>query len=67
MSDPDRPRRGQPPKTDDERAASQIQLRVTRRRKGAYVSAAQAKGLTLSAWMLGLCDEESRAAGKSPE
>lgn len=49
------PLRGRPPLPDSERADSQIQLRVTRRRKSAYVRAA--KGETLAAWMFRVCDE----------
>lgn len=66
MIDPEKPRRGQPPKPADQRADAQIQLRVTRQRKGSYVSAAQEGGDTLSAWIIGLCDEAARAAGKDP-
>jgi hypothetical protein len=39
---------GRPKLPDNQRASSQIQLRVTRRRKAAYVSAANPK--TLAAW-----------------
>ncbi len=48
---------GRPP-TDDEPADSQIQLRVTRKRKAAYVRAA--KGKTLAAW----CFENLDTAAK---
>ena len=51
------PQRGRPPLPDSERADAQIQLRVTRRRKAAYVRAA--KGATLAAWMFRVCDEAS--------
>lgn len=61
------PKRGQPPKPLDERADAQIQLRVTRRRKTAYVSAAQAGGATLSAWMQAQCDAAARQAGRDPD
>jgi hypothetical protein len=40
-----------------ERAHSQIQLRVTRRRKAAYVRAA--KGKPLAKWMFETCDREA--------
>lgn len=54
--------RGRPPLPDSERADSQIQLRVTRRRKAAYVRAANKQGLTLAAWTFENLD---RAAGHS--
>jgi hypothetical protein len=53
------PTRGRPPLPDSERADSQIQLRVTRKRKSAYVRAA--KGETLAAWMFRVCDDASGA------
>lgn len=53
----DQPQRGRPPLPDSERADSQIQLRVTRRRKSAYVLAA--KGETLAGWMFRVCDDAS--------
>jgi hypothetical protein len=41
---------GRPPLPASERADSQIQLRVTRKRKGAYVRSASKKKQTLAAW-----------------
>jgi len=58
MATPEQPSRGRPPLPDSERAGSQIQLRVTRRRKAAYVRAA--KGETLAAWMFRVCDDAAR-------
>lgn len=55
---PNNPSRGRPPLPDSERADSQIQLRVTRRRKSAYVRSA--KGGTLAAWMFRVCDDAAR-------
>lgn len=63
-SDADKPRRGQPPKPADQRADAQIQLRVTRARKAAYVSAANDAGLTLAAWVFEQCDRAAKQAGK---
>jgi uncharacterized protein (DUF1778 family) len=60
------PRRGQPPKPAERRADAQIQLRVTRRRKAAYVSSAQAGGETLSAWLLRHADAAAREAEREP-
>lgn len=42
---------GRPPRSSTGAADAQIQLRVTRRRKAAYVHAAQKKQMTLSAWI----------------
>ena len=50
---------GRPPVPDSERADSQIQLRVTRKRKGAYVRAASKKKETLAAWCFAALDKES--------
>lgn len=50
---------GRPPLPDSERADSQIQLRVTRKRKGAYVQAASKKKQTLAAWCFEALDRES--------
>ncbi len=47
----DQPQRGRPPLPDSERADAQIQLRVTRRRKSAYV---------LAALMFRVCDDAAR-------
>lgn len=49
--------RGRPPLPDSERADAQIQLRVNRKRKSAYVRAAKPK--TLAAWMFEICDKAS--------
>jgi len=43
----------------EERADSQIQLRVTRRRKSAYVRAAVARKQTLAGWCFTALDRES--------
>lgn len=67
MTTPDKPRRGQPPKPADQKADAQIQLRVTRARKAAYVSAANDAGLTLAAWMFDQCDRGAGKAGKKVE
>ena len=53
------PQIGRPPLPDSERADSQIQLRVTRKRKGAYVRAASKKKQTLAAWCFEALDKES--------
>lgn len=58
----DAPRRGRPELPEGQRADSQIQLRVTRERKAAYVRAA--KGATLAAWCFANLD---KAAGYSDE
>jgi hypothetical protein len=50
---------GRPPLPASERADSQIQLRVTRKRKGAYVRAASRKKQTLAAWCFESLDKES--------
>ncbi len=50
---------GRPPLPASERADSQIQLRVTRKRKGAYVRAASKKKQTLAAWCFEALDRES--------
>jgi hypothetical protein len=50
---------GRPPLPDSERADSQIQLRVTRKRKAAYVRAASKKGQTLAAWCFEGLDRQS--------
>lgn len=63
MNYPDEPKGpGRPPLPDDERASSQIQLRVTRKRKAAYVRASQPG--TLADWMFRVCDEASGYRGK---
>lgn len=54
--------RGRPPLSDSERADSQIQLRVTRRRKSAYVRAANRAKQTLVGWAFAHLD---RASGHS--
>jgi hypothetical protein len=41
----------------DEPATSWLQVRVTPEAKAAYVKAAQAEGVKLSAWVLAACDE----------
>ena len=51
--------RGRPPLPDSERADSQIQLRVTRKRKTAYVRAANRKKQTLAAWAFDALDQKS--------
>lgn len=56
---PKQPKIGRPPLPDSERADSQIQLRVTRKRKGAYVRAASKKKQTLAAWCFDALDKES--------
>lgn len=53
------PLRGRPPLPDSERADSQIQLRVTRARKSAYVRAANRKKQTLAAWAFDALDREA--------
>jgi len=50
---------GRPPLPRGEAADSHIQLRVTRKRKGAYVRAANKKKLTLAAWCFAALDKES--------
>lgn len=53
------PQLGRPPLPDDQRADSLIQLRVTRRRKSAYVRAANRQKQTLSGWCFEALDRES--------
>ena len=48
---------GRPPLPDAQRAGSEIQLRVTRKRKAAYVRAARPG--PLAAWMFAVCDAAS--------
>jgi predicted HicB family RNase H-like nuclease len=50
---------GRPPLPPSERADSQIQLRVTRQRKAAYVRAANRKKQTLAAWCFENLDREA--------
>lgn len=50
---------GRPPLPASERADSQIQLRVTRKRKGAYVRSASKNKQTLAAWCFEALDKES--------
>ena len=52
-------RTGRPPLPPEERADSQIQLRVSRRRKSAYVRAASKTRQTLAAWCFAALDRES--------
>jgi uncharacterized protein (DUF1778 family) len=59
MSKPE-PKMGRPPFPAGEAADSQIQLRVTRKRKGAYVRAASRSGKTLSAWCFDALDTQER-------
>jgi hypothetical protein len=54
---PKEPRLGRPPLPKSERAESQIQLRVSRKRKAAYVRAARPG--TLAAWIFTVCDKAS--------
>lgn len=56
------PLRGRPPLPEGETADSFIHLRCKRRRKSAYVRAANKNGQTLAAWMFDACD---LAAGHS--
>lgn len=53
------PRAGRPVLPDDQRADSQIQLRVTRKRKAAYVRAANARAQTLARWCFAALDREA--------
>jgi uncharacterized protein (DUF1778 family) len=50
---------GRPPLPASERADSQIQLRVTRKRKCAYVRAASKRKQTLAAWCFEALDREA--------
>jgi hypothetical protein len=50
---------GRPLLPSGEAADSQIQLRVTRKRKSAYVGAANKKKQTLAAWCFEALDKES--------
>lgn len=50
---------GRPPLPASERADSQIQLRVTRKRKASYVRAASKRKQTLAAWCFEALDRES--------
>lgn len=51
--------RGRPHKPATERADSQLQIRLPRERKAAYVKAAQRKGMKLSAWVVEALDREA--------
>jgi len=55
---------GRPELPEDQRANSQIQLRVTRKRKAAYVRKASSEKRTLAEWMFQQCDA---AANFTPE
>ena len=55
------PQRGRPPLPEERRASSQIQLRVSRHRKAAYVRASRPG--TLAAWMFRVCDQASGYSG----
>ncbi len=50
---------GRPPLTNSARASSQIQLRVTRKRKSAYVRAANQTKQTLAGWAFEHLDRAS--------
>jgi hypothetical protein len=50
---------GRPPLPDSERADSQIQMRVTRQRKAAYVRSASKNKQTLAAWCFEALDRKS--------
>ena len=50
---------GRPPLPKGQAAESQIQLRVTRKRKAAYVRAASKKKQTLAAWCFEALDRQS--------
>lgn len=45
------------PRRDAQPADAQIQLRVTKERKGAYVKASRKAGTTLADWIFGQCDK----------
>lgn len=47
-------------KPEEQRASSQIQLRVTHSRKAAYVREANRNNTTLAGWMFRVCDREAR-------
>jgi len=55
---------GRPPFPEGQAAHSQIQLRVQKARKGAYVHAANKKGQTLAAWCFEHLD---KASGYKPD
>jgi len=59
MKDNPESKMGRPPLPPGEAATSQIQLRVTRRRKSAYVRAANRKRQTLAGWCFAHLDRES--------
>jgi len=56
---PDTKAMGRPPLPKGHAADSQIQLRVTRTRKAAYVKAALRKKQTLAAWCFQALDREA--------
>lgn len=45
------------PTNESEAADTQIQLRVTKSRKGAYVKASRKAQTTLAAWIFAACDQ----------
>jgi len=55
---------GRPTLPDDKKASSQMQLRISRSRKAAYVKAAQSMGQTLAAWSFEKLDSASGYAGE---
>lgn len=54
---------GRPQLPADDRAGSNIHLRVTRARKALYVRTAGQSKLSLAAWMFSVCDAEAERAG----
>jgi hypothetical protein len=53
------PTRGRPPLPKGAAASSQIQLRVTGKRKASYVRKASKEEKTLAAWIFEHCDKAS--------
>jgi hypothetical protein len=63
MNEEQSPTRGRPPLPQGAAASSQIQLRVTTKRKSAYVRKASKEGKTLAAWIFEQCDKASGFEG----
>jgi predicted HicB family RNase H-like nuclease len=55
---------GRPPMPEEIKASSQMQFRISTKRKAAYVKAAQKKGQTLAAWSFEQLDAASGYQGE---
>lgn len=55
---------GRPSLPDGKKASSQMQFRISQKRKSTYVKAAQKKQMTLAAWSFAQLDAASGYAGE---